>query len=141
MIEMHKDTKAELRARKAMKERRELRAEWERVKVEKLAAGRQALDRLLTMAATQHSGQIKHVALFIGACWNGRRHFDFFDFRSLDPEIQEDMFSVLLAHATGLQDIENMLPDARARIIDALICWGMYGPDQAGQPIVTRHCD
>lgn len=141
MIEMHKDTKAELRARKAMMERRELRSEWELVKVERLAAGRQALDRLLNMAATQRSGQIERVALFIGACWRGKRHFDFFDFRSLDREIQEDMFSVLLAHATGLQDIENMLPDARARIIDVLSSWEMYGADQTGQPIVTRHCD
>lgn len=139
MYEMRKDHEAEMKALQAMKERQEMLAKHELIKAERLDAGRQALDRLLTMAKTRRSGQIERIALFIGACWNGRRHFDFFDFRALDWEIQEDMFAVLLAHATGYEDIENMMPDARVRIIEVLDSWGMYGPDQTGQVIATRN--
>ena len=139
MYEMRKDLEAEMKARQAMKERQEMLTKHELIQAERLDAGRQALDRLLTIAKTRRSGQIERIALFIGACWNGRRHFDFFDFRALDWEIQEDMFAVLLAHATGYEDIENMLPDARARIIEVLDSWGMYGPDQTGQVIAARN--
>lgn len=139
MKEMRKGLGSEMKAEQAMKERQERYVKRELIKAERLEVGRRALDRLLMLAKTQRSGQIERIALFIGACWNGRRHFDFFDFRSLDWEIQEDMFAVLLAHATGYQDIEHMLPDANERIIEVLELWGMYGPDQTSQVIATRN--
>lgn len=98
--------------------------------------GVEALKRLLHLAETRDSGQIQRIALFIGACWNGRRHFDFFDFRSLDEDIGTDMLTVLDAHRYGLADIENMFPGARDQIIGVLKRWGMYGEGQTGQPLV-----
>ncbi|MDE2417770.1 MAG: hypothetical protein KGN32_08185 [Burkholderiales bacterium] len=141
MDAMEKDDAAKERAYQLLQERREMLAKAIADKPHRIEAGKRALDRLLTLAETRQSGQIKRIALFIGACWHGPRHFDFFDFRSLDLEIQEDMFAVLLAHATGHVDIDYMLPDAHVRIVHMLDRWGMYGPDQTGQPIVTRHCE
>lgn len=129
----------EMENRRLMEEFERRLVQQQTILTKRLELARLALDRLLTLAETQESGQIKTVALFIGACWNGRRHFDFFDFRCLDWEIREDMFAVLLAHASGCSDIENMLPHAQQRIVQVLDRWGMYGAEQTGQPMVLPH--
>jgi hypothetical protein len=95
--------------------------------------GRPALERLLTLAETGSGGQVFRVALFLGACWNGSRHFNFYDFRGFDMHIGDDMMAVLEWHRLGNADIENMLPDANSRIVGVLTTWGMYGIGQTGQ--------
>jgi hypothetical protein len=98
--------------------------------------GAEALDRLLTLAETRDSGQIPRVASFIGACWNGRRHFNLFDLRMVDGKISDDMIAVIDALRWRRKDIDNMFPDANTRIVHVLERWGMYGDDQTGQAIV-----
>lgn len=98
--------------------------------------GAAALDRLLSLAETRDSGQTPRIALFIGACWNGRRHFDLFYLRMLDIEISDDMIAVIDALRWRRKDIDNMFPDANVRIVRVLERWGMYGEDQSGQAIV-----
>jgi len=102
------------------------------------AAGAQALARLLTLAETRDSGQIRRVALFIGACWNGARHFDLFELRGLDAEISDDMLAVLDALRWARVAVEDLVPDGDKRIQKVLIAWGMYGEDQTRQFICAR---
>ena len=99
------------------------------------AGGRDALRRLLALAETRQSGQIERVAKFLGACWNGARHFDFCDLRTLDAEISDDMLTVLdaLRWSVGLSE---MVPGADSRIEKILQAWGMYGEGQTGQAVV-----
>jgi hypothetical protein len=100
--------------------------------------GAVAFGRLLALAETRDSGQIEKVAAFIGACWNGKRHFDLFDLRAVDAVIGDDMLAVLEALRWGQRAIENMVPEGNRRIVDMLTAWGMYGRGQAGQFICTR---
>jgi hypothetical protein len=95
--------------------------------------GALALQRLLNLAETRNSGQIHSIAQFIGACWNGRRHFNFFDLRILDTAISDDMLAVLDALRWAQADIENMVPDGHARVEAVLALWGMFGNGQHGQ--------
>lgn len=136
---MQIDENEEMETRRMMGEFQRRLTEQEIIRAERMGSAQKALDRLLTLAETRESGQIKTVALFIGACWNGSRHFDFFDFRCLDWEIKEDMFAVLLAHASGCGDIDYMLPDGHKRVVQVLDRWGMYGAEQTGQPMVLQH--
>lgn len=98
--------------------------------------GAEALGRLLTLAESRDSGQIGRIALFIGGCWNGRRHFDLFDLRSLDESIGDDMLAVLDALRWGQADIGRVVEGGDARIRAMLERWGMCGEGQTGQVIV-----
>jgi len=101
-------------------------------------AGGQALERLLRLAETRTSGQIERVAKFLGATWNGSRHFDLYDLRAMDVEISDDMLAVLDALRWGKLSVEELAPDAGARIEAILQGWGMWGPGQTGQYICAR---
>lgn len=101
------------------------------------AAGRDALRRLLGLAETRESGQIETVAKFLGACWNGNRHFDFYDLRALDREISDDMLTVLDSLRWGRVGIGELVTGAEARIEQILRACGMYGPGQTGQAVVS----
>lgn len=131
-----------LRVRDSVAEAEEQK-KWEREMKERDARadkatekGAAALDRLLSLAETRDSGQIPRIASFIGACWNGRRHFDLFDLRMLDVKISDDMIAVIDALRWRRKDIDNMFPDANMRIVRVLERWGMYGEEQTGQAIV-----
>lgn len=100
--------------------------------------GAVAFNRLLEMAEQRDSGQIHRIALFIGGCWNGRRHFDLFDLRGLDEAIGDDMLAVLDALRWGYADIGRMIEGGDARIEAMLARWGMYGGEQTGQAIVCK---
>jgi hypothetical protein len=97
--------------------------------------GAQALARLLDLAETRRSGQIERVALFLGAAWNGRRHFDLYDLRTLDVSIGDDMLAVLDALRWGRVGIPELVPQGDSRIQKVLDSWGMFGPGQTGQAI------
>lgn len=101
-------------------------------------AGGQALERLLRLAESRDSGQILRVALFLGAVWNGARHFDLYDLRALDVEISDDMLAVLDALRWAKVSIDDLAPSAEARIEAVLKAWGLIGPGQTGQFICTR---
>jgi hypothetical protein len=96
--------------------------------------GLDALNRLLVLAENRSSGQIETIAQFLGAIWNGRRHFDLYDLRRLDVEISDDMLVMLDMLRWGRVSIDAV---AGRRIENVLKAWDMYGPDQTGQFICT----
>lgn len=100
------------------------------------AAAAQALARLLELAETRESGQVRHIAAFLGAAWNGSRHFDLYALRAVDVAISDDMLAVLDGLRWGKLAIGDLVPRGDARIQAALESWGMYGDGQTGQPIV-----
>lgn len=111
--------------------------ELRKARIQKIGlVGIEALDRLLTLAETRESGQIRRVALFIGACFNGNRHFDFYDFRSLDEQIGNDMMDVLNAHRLCNMGVDSMTLGGTSRIDKMLRKWGMSGDGQQGQLVV-----
>lgn len=102
------------------------------------AKGVPALERLLVLAETRDSGQIQRIASFLGAVWNGKRHFDFYDLRALDADISDDMLAVLDALRWGKLAVGDMVPHGDRRIEAVLTSWGMYGPEQTGQFVCVR---
>jgi hypothetical protein len=97
-----------------------------------------ALGRLLTLAETRQSGQIEHIASFLGAVWNGKRHFDLYELRALDVAISDDMLAVLDALRWAKLSVGDMVPSGDLRIEAVLTAWGMFGPEQTGQFICVR---
>ena len=97
-----------------------------------------ALERLLSLAETRRSGQIERIASFLGAVWNGKRHFDLYDLRALDVEIIDDMLAVLDALRWAKLSVGEMVPNGDRRIEDVLTSWRMFGADQRGQFICVR---
>ena len=100
--------------------------------------GAHALERLLRLAETRQSGQIERIASFLGGIWNGKRHFDLYDLRTLDVEISDDMLAVLDALRWARVGLGDLVPNGDRRIEAVLTRWGMYGPDQTGQFICVR---
>lgn len=84
-----------------------------------------AFERLLNLAETRDSGQIKKIVGFLAACFNsGAYRWDLSDLRVLDDTIRSDMLAVLQAQTgfapypydlPGVSDGENRL----GRVIDA----------------------
>jgi hypothetical protein len=101
-------------------------------------AAKAAMERLLRLAETRRSGQIEHIALFLGAVWNGRRHFDLYSLRCLDTVIADDMLTVLDGLRWAQVAIGAMAGEGDARIEAVLRSWGMFGVDQVGQFIAVR---
>jgi hypothetical protein len=97
-----------------------------------------ALARLIDLAETRDSGQIQCIALFLGAVWNGARHFDLYELRGLDVEISDDMLAVLDGLRWKRLEIGDMVPNGDRRIEGILTAWGMFGADQTGQIIAVR---
>ena len=61
-------------------------------KAEATAKGGHAYQRLLQLAETRDSGQVRRVALFIAATYNGDAFpFDLFELRAVDEAISDDM--------------------------------------------------
>ncbi len=61
-------------------------------KGEATAKGGHAFQRLLQLAETRDSGQVRRVALFIAAIYNGEAFpFDLFEWRAVDEAISDDM--------------------------------------------------
>ena len=63
-------------------------------KAEATAKGGHAIQRLLTLTETRDSGQVRRVALFIAATYNGEAFpIDLFELRAVDEAISNDMLS------------------------------------------------
>lgn len=90
------------------------------------AAAAHALDRLLTRAERQSSGQVKAVASFLAATYNGGLFsFDLFDLRAVDVEISDDMLLCLDALRWGKADLYTLLPDGARRIEAVCSDWAV----------------
>jgi hypothetical protein len=110
----------------------------ENLAAEALKLGAPALERLLVVAEKGSSGQCKRIARFIGACWNGSRHFDLYDLRAVDRKFSDDMLLVLDLLRWGQIAIERTIANGDKRIEAMLTAWGMCGEDQSGQAILIE---
>lgn len=88
--------------------------------------GADAFARLLMLAEAGDSGQIRRVADFVGATYNGRRYrFDPFDLRAVDVGISDDMLCCLDALRWGCADLYRLIPDGEPRVRAVLRQWGL----------------
>jgi len=85
-----------------------------------------AFARLLDLAETRNSGQIRTVVQFIAATYNGRAwRFDPFDLRGLDVAIGDDMLACLDCLRWATSDLYRLVPNGDARIQAMLRAWGL----------------
>ena len=83
-----------------------------------------AFERLLHLAETRDSGQIRRVARFLAASW-GSRQFGLQDLRSLDQEIGDDMLAVMDGIRYGRVAVSDMAKNAGERVPVLLKLWDL----------------
>ena len=106
-------------------------AEWAERAYRAQAAAAQAIERLLDLAETRDSGQIRTVAHFIAATFDGQTFpFDLFDLRTVDVEISDDMLLCLDALRWGKADLHKLVPNGEQRILAICKGWGFEWPDR-----------
>ena len=93
---------------------------------EATARGGHAFARLLVLAETQDSGQVRTVARFIASTYNGGVvAFDLFGLRGLDEAFGDDMLACLDALRWGRADLHRLVPDGDARVKHVLHNWNI----------------
>lgn len=103
-------------------------------KGEATAKAGHAFQRLLQLAETRDSGQVRRVALFIAATYNGEAFpFDLFELRAVDAAISDDMLLCIDPLRWGQSDLHSLVPDGDRRRI-----WGGKGGDRPVGPHVAR---
>lgn len=109
-----------------MQDFRKQQDEWDARGRAAQAAAAQALERLLTIAETRDSGQVKHVASFLASSYNGGLFsFDLFNLRAVDVEISDDMLTCLDALRWGKADLHTLVPDGARRIEAVCTEWAL----------------
>jgi len=85
-------------------------------------------------AETRDSGQVRRVALFIAATYNGEAFpFDLFELRAVDEAISDDMLLCIDELRWGQSDLRSRVPDGDRRRI-----WGGKGGHRPLGPEVAR---
>ena len=85
-----------------------------------------AYARLLHLAETKESGQIKCVARFVASTYNGDAFpFDLFLLRTVDVEIGDDMLDCLDALRWGKADLYKLVPQGDSRVQRVIESWGI----------------
>jgi hypothetical protein len=88
--------------------------------------GAQAFARLLHLAETRDSGQVRRVVRFLAATYDGEAYrFDLFDLRAVDTAISEDMLQCLDALRWARADLHKLVPDGAPRVRAVLTLWGL----------------
>jgi hypothetical protein len=101
------------------------------------AAAAQALERLLHLAETRDSGQIRRVAGAIAALYNGDAYpLDLFELRAVDVAISDDVLACIDALRWGRADLHKLVPDGQRRIEAVIRDWGVVPP----KPPVPSDC-
>lgn len=96
------------------------------------AAASQAYERLLSLTEKRDSGQIRRVAYFIAATFDGQTFpLDLFDLRSVDVAVSDDMLICLDALRWGKADLYKLVPDGHARILRMCEEWNIKWPESA----------
>lgn len=104
--------------------------EWARRASEAQAAAAQAYARLLRLAETRDSGQIRRVAQFIASTYDGATFpFDLFELRTLDIAISDDMLVCLDALRWGKADLFRLVPDGDRRVRAICAAWDITWPE------------
>ena len=94
------------------------------------AQAAQALERLLRLTETSDSGQVRRVARFIAATYNGQAFpLDPFELRTVDIGISDDMLICLDALRWGRADLYKLVPNGEKRILAMCRDWGLEWPD------------
>ena len=97
---------------------------------EATAKGGQAYARLLHLAETRDSGQIRRIVQFIASTYNGQAFpFDLFDLRGLDEAIGDDMLACLDALRWGHADLYRLVPNGDRRVRAVIDLWGLKWPE------------
>ena len=103
-------------------------------KGEATAKGGHVDQRRLQLAETSDFGQVRRVAFFIAATYNGEAFpFDLFELRAVDEAISDDMLPCIDALRWGQSDLHSLVPDGDRRRI-----WGGKGGDRPVGPEVAR---
>ena len=107
--------------------------DFERIRLRKGEAttkGGQAFQRLLQLAETRDSGQVRRVVLFIAATYNGEAFpFDLFELRAVDEAISDDMLLCIDALRWGQTDLHSLVPDGDWRVRAVIEKWGLKWPE------------
>lgn len=89
-----------------------------------------ALQRLMVLAESSKSGQIRTVARFIASVYDGQTFpLDPFDLRTVDVPISDDMLLCLDALRWGKSDLHNLVPDGNKRILAICSAWSLEWPE------------
>jgi hypothetical protein len=99
-------------------------------KREATAKGGHAFGRLLQLAETRDSGQIRRIALFVASTYNGEAFpFDLFELRAVDEAIGDDMLLCIDALRWGQCDLYRLVPDGDKRVKKVIETWGLKWPE------------
>lgn len=94
------------------------------------ATAAQAYARLLNLAETRDSGQIRRVAQFIASTYDGETFpFDLFELRTVDVAIADDMLACLDALRWSKADLYKLVPDGERRVRAICAAWGFTWPE------------
>jgi len=89
-------------------------------------AGAQAFARLLRLAEERDSGQIRRIARFLAALYNGEAfRLDPFELRAVDIAISDDMLCCLDALRWARADLHTLVPHGDARMRAVIERWGL----------------
>ena len=99
-------------------------------KAEATAKGGHAFQRLLQLAESRDSGQVRPIALFIAATYDGDAFpFDLFELRAVDEAIGDDMLLCIDALRWGRTDLHSLVPDGDRRVRAVIDQWGLKWPE------------
>jgi hypothetical protein len=88
--------------------------------------GAEAFARLLRLAERENSGQIRRVARFIAATYNGLAFpFDLYELRPVDVAVSDDMLLCLDALRWARADLHSLVPDGDERVQAVIRNWGL----------------
>ncbi len=91
-----------------------------------------AFARLLALAERQQSGQVKRVAGFLAATYNGEAFaLNPFELRAVDVAISDDMLSCLDGLRWGRADLHRLVPRGDARVRAVILRWGLRWPGES----------
>lgn len=104
--------------------------QWAQRAAEAQAKAAHAYARLLELAETRDSGQIRRIAAFVASTYNGQAFpFDLFELRAVDVDIADDMLACLDALRWGKADLHKLVPDGDRRVRAVIDAWGLKWPD------------
>lgn len=102
--------------------------EWDQRAMASQAKAAQAYARLIDLAETRDSGQIRTIARFIASTFDSEAFsFDLFELRMVDVDISDDMLACLDALRWGKADLYKLVPDGRERILTICKSWNLVG--------------
>jgi hypothetical protein len=105
-------------------------AEWDARARAAQGVAAQAYARLLKLAETGDSGQIRRVAQFLASSYNGQAFpFDLYELRAVDVEISDDMLACLDALRWAKADLHTLVPDGATRVEAVCDAWGLKWPE------------